>query len=151
MPDDPEEFLSAALGRLPREQAPPPTFALLLYGATSGEDSAAHVARAAEYSLWANASRTDSQVIGGQAIGGQQTALVWNAAHGVDSVAAEEPAGDPTKLVGYFLVQAASRDAAVKLAWNCPHLKYGGRVVVRAILANGTAEAIVLARDPSPR
>jgi hypothetical protein len=39
----------------------------------------------------------------------------------------------PDDLVGFFLVQAPSREAAAFLAAECPHLKYGGRVVVRMI------------------
>ncbi len=34
---------------------------------------------------------------------------------------------------GYFIVQAANYDEAVKVAQSCPHLKYGGRIELREI------------------
>jgi hypothetical protein len=36
-------------------------------------------------------------------------------------------------VAGYFVVRAQDYAAAVKLAQTCPHVKYGGRVVVRQL------------------
>jgi hypothetical protein len=36
-------------------------------------------------------------------------------------------------LGGYFQIEAASYDDAVKLAMTCPHMEYGGTVEVRVI------------------
>ena len=36
-------------------------------------------------------------------------------------------------LGGYFQIEAASYDEAVKLAMTCPHMEYGGTVEVRVI------------------
>lgn len=112
-----------------------PTFALLLYGPTgSGEDSATHAMRAVEYNDWANAYHPAGRIIGGEAFGVSVAALAVAAAgRGTDSVIVDdEPMGN-NDFVGYFLVQARDRDAAVQLARNCPHLKYGGKVVVRRV------------------
>jgi len=38
---------------------------------------------------------------------------------------------------GYFAVSADSYDDAVKLAAECPHLKYGGRIELREIEPTG--------------
>lgn len=34
---------------------------------------------------------------------------------------------------GYFIVQTANYDEAVKVSQSCPHLKYGGRIELREI------------------
>ena len=112
-----------------------PTFALLLYGADTGEDSATRVARAAEYSAWANVERADARIVGGEALGRSVAAIaaVRNVARGSDSVVIADDSSGPNDFVGYFLVSARDREAAVRLASNHPHLKYGGRVIVRRI------------------
>jgi hypothetical protein len=115
-------------GRRSSPMAPSPTYALLLYGGSTEGDSAAHVSRAAEYGAWAGARHADGVVIGGEALGDGGTLIatpdstLTGAADAVDVP------------VGFFLVRAASVDAATRLARECPHLKYGGRIVVRAIL-----------------
>ena len=113
-----------------------PTFALLLYGAGSGDDSAAHFERAAEYSSWARADHASARVIGGEALGSPVASLARYASNRgrSDSVIVdEEDHGNPSEFVGYFLVTAPDREAAVQLARDCPHLRYGGRVVVRRV------------------
>lgn len=112
-----------------------PTFALLLYGADTGDDSASHVARAAEYSAWANVERADARIVGGEALGRSVAAIaaVRNVGRGSDSVVIADDSSGPNDFVGYFLVSARDREAAVRLARDCPHIKYGGRVVVRRI------------------
>lgn len=121
-----------------RRAMPPtqPTFALLLYGAGSGDDSAAHFQRAAEYSSWARANHATARVVGGEALGSPVASLAWYASDRgrSDSVIVdEEDHANPTEFVGYFLVTAPDREAAVQLARDCPHLRYGGRVVVRRV------------------
>jgi hypothetical protein len=41
------------------------------------------------------------------------------------------PAGDVAR--GFFIIVADDEQAALAIAETCPHLKYGGRVVVRPI------------------
>lgn len=110
-----------AAGRL-RSVSPPPeaSFALMLYGEIGG-DSATQMQRALEYGRWARAAHEGGRVLGGEALGG----------HVSDVGAAAVAGGD--ELVGFFLIQATDRQAAARMAADCPHVKYGGRVVVREI------------------
>ena len=39
----------------------------------------------------------------------------------------------PDRLAGYFVIEAPSPQRATEVARTCPHLKYGGRVVVMTI------------------
>ncbi len=108
-----------AAGRAGTEPArPEASFALMLYGSVGG-DSAQQLLRAAEYGRWARAAHEGARVVGGEALG--------------DHVGDAGVAGAADDLVGFFLVQARDREAAARLAADCPHVKYGGRVVVREI------------------
>lgn len=110
-----------------RPRAPQASFALMLYGGSTGSDSSAHAARAAEYNRWASADHPWGRIIGGEALADSG----WTVARRGTNVSLGAAASD--ELVGFFLVQAPSREAAAFLAAECPHLRYGGRVVVRAI------------------
>ncbi len=99
----------------------------MLYGGSTGSDSAAHATRAAEYSRWASAAHPWGRVIGGEALGDS----AWTVSRAKTNISLSKASSDD--LVGFFLVQAPSREAAAFLAAECPHLKYGGRVVVRVI------------------
>jgi hypothetical protein len=112
-------YLTGKVG--PQPQRPEASFALMLYG-TIGGDSATQMARAMEYGQWARAPHESGRVVGGEALGD-----FVGAAGRPDSLAAGE------ELVGFFLVQAPDRESATRLAAGCPHVKYGGRVVVREI------------------
>ena len=108
-------------------RAPEASFALMLYGGSTGGDSSAHAVRAAEYRRWASAEHPWGRVIGGEALGDS----AWTVSQAKAAVSLSKPRSDD--LVGFFLIQAPSREAAAFLAAECPHLKYGGRVVVRVI------------------
>lgn len=129
-----------------------PTFALLLYGPSgSGEDSATHAMRAMEYNEWANAYHPAGRIIGGEAFGVSVAALAaQSVGRGTDSIIVSDEPMNNNDFVGYFLVQAPNRDAAVLLARNCPHLKYGGKVVVRRVWPNQATMVNVAARDTGP-
>jgi hypothetical protein len=108
-----------------------PTYALLLYGAATTGDSS-HAVRAAEYGAWARNS--GGVVVGGHSLGSGGMALArpdTNRFAGAVVDVLDDP--DPNELVGYFLVNSPTRQAALQLASDCPHLRHGGRVVVRAI------------------
>ncbi len=122
-------FLAGLLSSGPDSPAPAPqaSFALLLYGGSTGSDSSAHAARAEEYRRWASADHPWGRVIGGEALGDS----AWTVERAKTNISLGKARSD--ELVGFFLVQAPSREAAAFLAVACPHLKYGGRVVVRAI------------------
>jgi hypothetical protein len=105
------------------------THALMLYGASTGDDSLLGASRAAEYGRWARQARAAGRVVGGEALYDDATLLSLSG----DSLVRADVERAPDQLVGYFLVTAASLDAALALAADCPHLRYGGRIVVRPI------------------
>lgn len=129
--------------------APEPTFALLLYGASSGDDSATHAARAEEYGNWARTSHaTAARVLGGEALGAAVASVALaTVRRGVDSIIVDDSPDGTGDFVGYYLVQAPNREAALALARNCPHLKYGGRVVVRRVWPRAQAVPVVPVKD----
>ena len=122
-------FLAGLLSSGPDSATPAPqaSYALMLYGGSTGSDSSAHAARAEEYRRWASADHPWGRVIGGEALRDS----AWTVARAKTNVTMSKARTDD--LVGFFLVQAPSREAAAFLAAECPHLKYGGRVVVRVI------------------
>jgi hypothetical protein len=106
------------------QPAAPPTHALLLYDTASYRPAATpaeHQARVREYTAWArdHASGPGARVVGGDELLGT-----------VGTHGGAAAGGD---LAGFFLVRAGSADEAMKLAGDCPHLKHGGSVVVRAV------------------
>lgn len=120
-------FTSGMLtARRPSTPPPSPTFALMLYGGSTEGDSAAHAVRAAEYGAWAGQPHPDGIVVGGEALG-DGGSLVSSPTGALSASGGDAP-------VGFFLVRAPDADAATRLARACPHLKYGGRIVVRPIL-----------------
>ena len=121
---------STVLDRSATTAAPPvtgPRYVLLLYaGGTS--IAGAPDARRREYADWARglASR-------GVAISGEE----------LSEEAHEIPASDPAPSAppaaplprGFFVVSAPDLAAAQRIASSCPHLRYGGRIVVKQIVA----------------
>ena len=116
--------LGTFAGRPDTEQAPNATFALMLYGGSTGGDSLEHAQRADEYRRWARTDHEWGRVLGGEALGDPIGAAGGNI----------QPVDRSSELVGFFLVAARDRDAVMRLASDCPHIKYGGKVVVREIL-----------------
>jgi len=100
-----------------REAPAGSAYILLLYEAVP---ETPHPDRAAEYGRWARRMRP--HVTGGEELGAQIMAI----GSGVTA-----PAG--SRLAGYFLLQAATDAEAVRIAKACPHLRYGGNVVLRKI------------------
>jgi hypothetical protein len=97
-------------------------YVLLLYGHAPDDTGSVHLAREREYGRWA------SQLTGG---------VRWVAGHElgdvVESLGAQSAGATAERLAGYFVIDAPSRARAAEVARTCPHLKYGGRVVVMAI------------------
>ncbi|MEX2151970.1 MAG: hypothetical protein WD825_01450 [Gemmatimonadaceae bacterium] len=96
-----------------------PRYALLLYGGSEGDTDAARAARAEEYHRWALSLSGDARFVSGEELG---------------RVVDELPARSLREPVaGFFLIHASSDELATRIARGCPHLKYGGRVVVQTI------------------
>jgi hypothetical protein len=41
--------------------------------------------------------------------------------------------GTGPRLAGYFIIRAADQRSALEIGRSCPHVRYGGRIVVREI------------------
>ena len=95
-------------------------FVLLLYQDETfqGMDEATLVG---EYSAWADSLRRLDALVMGEKLGTPAQRLGAPAA----------PAGGPT---GLFIVRAADHAAALAIARTCPHLRYGGGILVRPIV-----------------
>ena len=99
-----------------------PRFVLLLY---AGVDpiAGAQDTRRQEYAQWAR-----DLVSRGTAISGEELAE-----EAVEVGSGVRPAGDLPR--GYFVVAAADLATAERIASTCPHLRYGGRIVVKRIVS----------------
>jgi hypothetical protein len=93
------------------------SYVLLLYSSDSLEAAAPHSVVAAEYRAWAEGLGT--RFVDGEALG-EQRLLGGNVGPDI-----------PT---GYFIIRADSWDGAMAIARDCPHLRRGGVVAVRAIM-----------------
>jgi hypothetical protein len=102
-----------------------PRYALLLYGG-SAADSASERAQVDEYRLWARGIAQHGHYVSGEKLADQARELT---AAGV----AATPAHDSAALAGFFIVSAATEAEAESIAQSCPHLRAGGRIVVRRI------------------
>jgi hypothetical protein len=99
-------------------------YVLLLYGAPPGDTGVVHAAREREYGRWASALDGDARWVGG------------NELHDVIAQLGAPPSGaggSAERLAGYFIIAAPSAQRATDVARTCPHLKYGGRIVVMTV------------------
>jgi hypothetical protein len=98
-------------------------YVLLLYDDARGDTGAVHVAREREYGRWA------SELEGARWVGGSELGEVV-AGIGPSGPLAIAPAD---RLAGYFVIEASSAERAAEVARTCPHVRYGGRVVVMSV------------------
>jgi hypothetical protein len=124
--------LSAIAAEKPKAESMS-TFLLLLNEDSSFQRSAADNPRAhiEEYSAWARRLATDGVLVEGEKLKESGMVLTGDATR--EARGAELPGGEPGGLAGYFVVKAHDYKAAVALASTCPHLRYGGSIVVREI------------------
>jgi hypothetical protein len=110
-----------------------PKFLVLLYEDSPYQaDASAKVARRNEYGAWAHTLAVAGRLTSGEEL--QTTvAELWPGPPAV-AVGSGTLSDQPT---GYFVILAPDEGAAVALASTCPHLKYGGRVVVRPVAPGG--------------
>jgi hypothetical protein len=105
-----------------------PEFLVLLYE-DQGFDRGApgeERARVVEYGAWARRLADRSQLVSAGRLGGAADAVQLPQTDA-------PPRSSSTEPTGYFVIVAADRQEAVRVASTCPHLRYGGRVVVRPI------------------
>jgi hypothetical protein len=102
----------------------PGQYALLLYGVPPEDTGVVHAARAKEYGQWASALSNGARWTGGHELAGVIATL--------GAVGAAEP-DRRDRVAGFFIIEAESPERAIAVAQSCPHLKYGGRIVVMAV------------------
>jgi hypothetical protein len=99
-----------------------PRYVLFLYDTPASRAAdGAEADRIREYAAWAREQRAQGTLEAGQRL---EDAAV--------TLGAPDPAADAGP-GGYFILRAASLDQAVAVARSCPHLRHGGRLVVRPI------------------
>jgi len=85
----------------------------------------------AEYGQWAAGVAKSGRYITGEKL--RETGRILSSDNG--AVKAEEALFNTGEgeLGGYFIIEASNYDEAVKIASQCPHLKYGGKIELREI------------------
>jgi hypothetical protein len=123
-----ERARAAALAGATAPAPGAPRFALLLYRDPARPEPAGigHDALVAEYRAWARDVARRGHAVSGEEL--DERALA------VGRLAPSGGEGGPL-LVGFFVVSARSAEEAAAIARSCPHLRYGGAVVVRPISA----------------
>ena len=106
-------------------------FALFLYEGPEYDQPApeAMAQRVREYTAWATEKRGNGVVEGGEKLRDDGDLAIEP--DGRTDEAAVMPGA--SRLAGYFVVQADDRRAAAEIARTCPHVRYGGRIVIREI------------------
>lgn len=85
--------------------------------------------RVAEYSRWASTLAREGRLVAGEKL--QTSRLVLTSqGEGRGSWNPQVEGGD---VAGYFVIAAPDDDAVLEIAKTCPHLRYGGRIVIRGI------------------
>jgi hypothetical protein len=97
-----------------------PRFVLLLYAGTDAAPSAAG-SRRREYEDWARDVASRGVPISGEELADESRTLGAAAA-----------SADPEPR-GFFIISVSDVDAAHQIAATCPHLRYGGRIVIRRV------------------
>jgi hypothetical protein len=106
-------------------------FALLLYEgpeyrhAAPGEEKE----RVREYGEWAGARAARGELVAGEKLREDPDVVI-----GTDGTVTTAPApAGATRLGGFFIIQAADPGSALEIARTCPHIRYGGSIVIREI------------------
>ena len=105
-------------------------YLLLLYEDPGFETApSVEAARVEEYSRWAGALAASGRLAGAEKLSNDAITF-FGGAEKPGEASSSTPGGF---LAGFFLVRAGSDDEARQIARECPHLRHGGRVVVRPI------------------
>lgn len=124
-------------GAPPAAVVAPGRYLLLLYEDESyrAPTNPAQVeARAAEYSAWAAGVHAEGVPIEGEELAPVARARTLDGTGDGILEMDGAPAGALGFLTGYFVIEAPDATAAIAIARTMPHLVYGGRVVVRAVV-----------------
>lgn len=118
--------------RLASAADPRPRFALFLYEDDAFRPTVSHRALVAEYSAWADSLRRQDALVLGEELDPDAAAVLVGFGSGV-TVSPGDVETAAGRLAGLFIVRASTGEEAVALARQCPHLKYGGRVLLRRL------------------
>lgn len=105
-----------------------PLFALMLYEDASYVSAGSHEDRVAEYTAWARSLGERGYLVDGAELASNGVLLAPTQPR-IDAV----PTSSQGVLAGYFIIRAADRDEAERIARECPHLKYQGTISLRPI------------------
>lgn len=97
-------------------------FLLLLYAGAQASPTAEADRIAREYGDWAAEVRRAGRSIAGERLAAQP-----------ERVLETGPSPSDARLQGFFVIGAESLEDAERVAGRSPHLKYGGRIVIRRI------------------
>jgi hypothetical protein len=104
-------------------------YALLLYSDSTFRSDGSAAERVAEYTEWARSLRARNRLELGERLR-DSARVVSNGGEVSSGPRDESPLG---VMAGMFIINASGMADAVALAATCPHVKYGGRIVVRLI------------------
>lgn len=106
---------------------------LLLYEGEDFRPSADEEGLVAEYRAWAVGLAREGMLVAGEKL--DETGTLLEAPGGGGSALPGGDHGSPLgRLGGYFVIAAADRAEALAIAGTNPHLRHGGRIVVRPIV-----------------
>ncbi len=86
--------------------------------------------RVMEYGNWARTHAAGGQIEGGEKLKDEDAEVVIGS-NGRVSTTPPDPAA--TRLAGFFLIRATDESSALAIAKTCPHVRYGGSIVIREI------------------
>ena len=107
-----------------------PRYMLLLYAGGTPVAGTPDTRRR-EYADWARTIASRGVAISGEELADEAREV------GIGTSDADSPVAPASGLLprGYFLVSAPDIDSAQRIAATCPHLRYGGRIVVKKIVS----------------
>ena len=122
-----------ALGRRGATEPAPtlPQYLLLLYEGPEYHPAppGREAERVREYGAWAEARADRGELVAGEELAAEPDLVI-----GTDGrvTTVRSGAGQP-KLTGFFVIRAADGGRALEIARSCPHVRYGGSIVIRPI------------------
>ncbi|MEX1276930.1 MAG: YciI family protein [Bacteroidota bacterium] len=112
---------------LPKPQNP--RYVLLLFESPNPSENTAELVR--EYGQWAQGLYTGGRFVSGEKL--RETGRILTRSDGETGISEGIRTTGSSILGGYFIIEAKDYDEAIKVASECPHLKYGGTIELREI------------------
>ncbi|HSM07851.1 MAG TPA: YciI family protein [Gemmatimonadota bacterium] len=108
-------------------------YVLLLYEDEDFRPAHDEDALVAEYGQWAGALAREGSLVAGEKL--DETGMLLEIPGGAGTMLPGGDDGSPLgRLGGYFVISAGDRAEALAIAGTNPHLRHGGRIVVRPIV-----------------